>query len=270
MTTSSQPLPAATGPLPRFRGWTFRPRVSIQVASLVGGLAAWETIAQLELVEPLFLPKLSDILQDLWKLISSGQLNEHLWVSGQEFGAGILLAIAVGVALGLAMGTSQRVDRALIWWVSGFDAIPRIAFTPLLIVWFGIGLASKIVLVFLSALFPITLATAAGVRTTSRELLEMADSFGIPPDMRFRSVILPAAVPFIVTGIRLGIARGLVGIVVGELFAARAGIGYLLATAGASFSMVRVFAMVIVLAVAGITLTTLARALERRFDSWRA
>jgi NitT/TauT family transport system permease protein len=249
---------------------TSRPRISLQLVSFVGGLALWQAVSSSGVVDPLFLPRLSDILTDLWGLLSSGQLNEHLLTSGLEFGAGMLLALIVGIGVGVAMGASQRVDKVLIWWVSGLDATPRIAFAPLLIVWFGIGLESKMVLVFISALFPILLSTAAGVRTTSRELLEMADSFSLPRWMQFRSIVLPGAVPFVITGIRLGITRGLIGIVVGEMIASTKGVGWMLANASDTFNMVRVFSMIIVLAVVGVTLTTLARALERRFDSWRA
>jgi NitT/TauT family transport system permease protein len=247
-----------------------RPRASLQILSFVGGLLIWQGVTAAKLVDPLFLPKLTDILADLWGLLSSGRLTEHLVASGIEFGAGMLLALVVGIGVGVAMGASQRIDKVLIWWVSGLDATPRIAFAPMLIVWFGIGLESKMVLVFISALFPILLSTASGVRTTSRELLEMADSFSLPRLMQFRTIVLPGAVPFIITGIRLGITRGLIGIVVGEMIASTKGVGWMLANASDTFNMVRVFSMIIVLALVGVALTTAARALERRFDSWRA
>jgi NitT/TauT family transport system permease protein len=245
-------------------------RFGLQVVSIAGGLAAWQLVSSSGLVDPLFLPKLSDILADLWMLLSSGRLNEHLVASGIEFGVGMLLALVVGITVGVAMGASTRIDKLLIWWVSAFDATPRIAFAPLLIIWFGIQLESKMVLVFISALFPILLSTASGVRTTSRELIEMANSFSIPRAMQFRAIVLPGAVPFVITGIRLGITRGLIGIVVGEMIASTKGVGWMLANASDTFNMVRVFSMIIVLALVGVTLTTLARALERRFDSWRA
>ena len=263
--------PAAVGPASGvLRSRSFRPRISLQLVSIVGGLLSWQLISSSGFVDPLFLPKLSDILADLWNLLFSGKLNEHLVASGIEFGVGMLLALAVGISVGVAMGASTRIDKLLIWWVSGFDATPRIAFAPLLIIWFGIGLESKMVLVFISALFPILLSTASGVRTTSRELIEMANSFSIPRTMQFRAIVLPGAVPFVITGIRLGITRGLIGIVVGEMIASTKGVGYLLASASDTFNMVRVFSLIIILALVGVTLTTLARALERRFDSWRA
>ncbi len=246
------------------------PNSSLQVFSIVAGLGTWQLVASSGLVEPLFLPKLSDVLADLWNLISNGKLNQHLIASGIEFGVGMLLALVVGISVGIAMGASTTVDRLLVWWVSAFDATPRIAFAPLLIIWFGIGLESKMVLVFISGLFPILLSTASGVRTTSRELLEMANSFSVPRAMQFRAIILPGAVPFVITGVRLGISRGLIGIVVGEMIASTQGIGWMLSNASDTFNMVRVFALIIVLAFVGVTLTTLARWLERRFDSWRA
>jgi len=266
---ATAPAGAATASLGS-RLWARRPKSLLQLTSFVGGLLLWQAISSSGMVDPLFLPKLSDILADLWMLLSTGRLNEHLLTSGIEFGVGMLLALAVGIAIGVAMGASERIDKILIWWVSGLDATPRIAFAPLLIVWFGIGLESKMVLVFISALFPILLSTAVGVRTTSKELLEMANSFSLPRTMQFRSIVLPGAVPFVITGIRLGITRGLIGIVVGEMIASTKGVGWMLANASDTFNMVRVFSMIIVLALVGVALTTLARALERRFDSWRA
>lgn len=273
-TTTAAPSPAAQAAapsnitvLPKKRGL---PRFTLQLVSVVGGLALWQLVASSGLVRPIFLPKLSDVLADLWMLISTGKLNQHLIASGIEFGVGMALALAVGIVVGIAMGASARIDKLLIWWVSSLDATPRIAFAPLLIVWFGIGLESKMVLVFISGLFPILLSTASGVRTTSRELLEMAQSFSVPRWMQFRSIVLPGAVPFIITGVRLGITRGLIGIVVGEYLAATEGIGWMLSNATDTFNMVRVFALIIVLAFVGVTLTTMARWLERRFDSWRA
>ena len=266
----SAPTPAAQAAapsnitvLPRKRGL---PSWWLQAISVIAGLAAWQSIAMSGLVRPIFLPKLSDVLADLWMLISTGKLNQHLVASGLEFGVGMSLALVVGIVVGIAMGASTRVDKLLIWWVSSLDATPRIAFAPLLIVWFGIGLESKMVLVFISGLFPILLSTASGVRTTSRELREMAESFSVPRLMQFTAIVLPGAVPFIITGVRLGITRGLIGIVVGEYLAATEGIGWLLSNATDTFNMVRVFALIIVLAFVGVTLTTIARALERRFD----
>lgn len=271
-TPESAPAMAAAPPsnitvLPRKRGW---PRWSLQAVSVIAGLAAWQAVASSGLVRPLFLPKLSDVLADLWNLLSTGKLNQHLLASGIEFGVGMALALIVGIVVGIAMGASAKIDKLLIWWVSSLDATPRIAFAPLLIVWFGIGLESKMVLVFISGLFPILLSTASGVRTTSRELLEMAESFSVPRFMQFTAIVLPGAVPFIITGVRLGITRGLIGIVVGEYLAATEGIGWMLSNATDTFNMVRVFALIIVLAFFGVSLTTMARWLERRFDSWRA
>ena len=246
------------------------PRFTLQLISVVGGLSAWQLFAMSGIVPPLFLPKLSDVLVDLWNLVSTGKLNQPRLASGIEFGGGMLAALVVGIVVGIGMGASSRIDKLLVWWVSALDATPRIAFAPLLIIWFGIGLESKMVLVFISGLFPILLSTASGVRTTSRELLEMAESFSIPRLMQFRAIILPGAVPFIITGVRLGITRGLIGIVVGEMIASTQGIGWMLSNATDTFNMVRVFALIIVLAFVGVSLTTFARWLERRFDTWRA
>jgi NitT/TauT family transport system permease protein len=246
-----------------------RLRSSLTVISLLVGLGLWELVTALGLVDPLFLPRLSTVLADLWKLMATGELWHHLLISGGEFALGMVLAIVVGLIIGMLMGLWPVADDVLGWWINGMNSVPRIALTPLLVVWFGIGLSSKAALVFLGAFFPLALSTATGVRTVNRDLLQMARSFEASPRAQFQDVILPGALPFVLTGLRLAVARGLIGIVVGEMFAARGGVGYLLAQAGDTFNMVRVFSMVIVLAVVGIVLTTLATALERRFEAWR-
>jgi len=166
----------------------------------------------------------------------------------------------LGIAFGFAMANSVRWKQALQPWISGFYATPTIALAPLFILWLGIGIWSKVLVVIFLVLFPVTINTEAGLRTTSERLIEMLRSFGASPRQIFFKVSLPSAVPFILAGLKLGIGRGLIGVVVAELFGSRAGLGRLIAQSADAFNMPELFAGVIVLAVAGIAIPlTVAR-----------
>jgi NitT/TauT family transport system permease protein len=198
-----------------------------------------------------------------------GQLWEHLWVSSQEFAIGMAIAAVSGILIGFATGVVRILDLSLTPWLAWFYAVPRVALIPILLVWFGLGLESKIAIVTLMGFFPIALNAAAGARTVDRRLLEMAAAFSVPRLLVFRAVIIPSSVPYVLTGVRLGIGSGLIGVVVGELFASRAGLGFLLVQAGYTFNAPRIFAMVFVLSGIGLVLTLLTSTLERRFEAWR-
>lgn len=235
---------------------------------LVVVLLLWEAIPALGLVNPLLTSSPSRILRAAEWLFANGLWND-IAVSGFEFILGLGLAIAVGLPLGLALGQYPRLRASLDPFVSMLYATPRVALLPLIILWLGIGLMSKVAIVFLGAVFPIIVAVMTGVRTLDQVLLSCARSFGASDRQIFTSIALPGALPFILAGIRLGIGRGLVGIVVGELVAARAGIGFMMSRAGATFQTDKVFVGVLLLAGAGFLMNETVGRLERHFDAWR-
>jgi len=175
----------------------------------------------------------------------------------------------VGIPLGIATGWYRRLFYVLDPFISAFYATPRVALLPLIIIWVGIGIWSKIVVVFLGAVFPVLLNTLAAVRTTDARLLRAARSFGAGDLQVFRTIVLPGSVPFILTGLRLGAGRALVGVVVGELYAATAGVGFLIAVAGASFQTDKVLVGVLLITAAGVLSMEALTRLERRFEKWR-
>jgi len=158
--------------------------------------------------------------------------------------------------------------QALQPWVSGLYATPTVALAPLFILWFGIGIWSKVIVVISLVLFPVAINTEAGLRTTSDRLIEMLRSFGATPRQIFFKVSLPSAVPFILAGLKLGIGRGLIGVVVTEFFGSRAGLGRLISQSNDAFNMPELFAGVVVLAVAGIVMTAGFGWLEKRLVPW--
>jgi NitT/TauT family transport system permease protein len=236
--------------------------------SIVCGLALWEFLSRVVVANPLFLAAPSQIFGAIVSLAQSGELERHMAVSGAEFLIGYVIASLLGIALGLAMASSALAKQACQPWISGLYATPTIALAPLFILWFGIGIWSKVLVVIFLVLFPVTINTEAGLRTTSPRLIEMLRSFGATPRQIFLKVSLPSATPFILAGLKLGIGRGLIAVVVAELFGSRAGLGRLISQSADAFNMPELFAGVIVLAVAGIAMTAGFGWLERRLVPW--
>ena len=245
------------------------PRVYVAGAvSVLCGLLLWELASRLVVANALFLAAPSQIFAAIAALAESGELWRHISVSAVEFALGYAIASLLGVVIGFAMAESATMKRVLQPWISGLYATPTIALAPLFILWLGIGIWSKVLVVIFLVLFPVTINTEAGLRTTSERLIEMLRSFGASPRQIFFKVSLPSAVPFILAGLKLGIGRGLIGVVVAELFGSRAGLGRLIAQSADAFNMPDLFAGVIVLAAAGIMLTAGFGWLENRLVPW--
>jgi NitT/TauT family transport system permease protein len=236
--------------------------------SVGGGLLLWEVISRFVVANALFLAAPSQIAIAIYHLGRSGQLWHHIAVSGAEFAVGYVIACVLGIALGLAMASSPTFKQAAQPWVSGLYATPTIALAPLFILWFGIGIWSKVIVVISLVLFPVTINTEAGLRTTSERLIEMLRSFGASRRQIFFKVSLPSAVPFILAGLKLGIGRGLIGVVVAELFGSRAGLGNLISQSADAFNMPELFAGVVILAFAGIVMTAGFSKIEQRLVPW--
>jgi NitT/TauT family transport system permease protein len=236
--------------------------------SVLAGLLLWEFVSRVVVANPLFLAAPTQIIDAIVGLVRTGELWRHLSISAAEFALGYLIASALGIAAGLTMAHSAMAKQAMAPWVAGLYATPTIALAPLFILWFGIGIWSKVLIVVLLVFFPVVINTEAGLRTTSERLIEMLRSFGATPSQIFMKVSLPSAVPFILAGLKLGIGRGLIGVVVAELFGSRAGLGRLISASADGFNMPELFAAVVVLAIAGILMTAGFSWLEQRLVPW--
>jgi ABC-type nitrate/sulfonate/bicarbonate transport system permease component len=241
----------------------------IGAGSVMLFLVVWQAVASARLIPPLFLPGPLDIIDAFVVLFAQGQIWNDIWVSGQEVVVGYGLAVLIALPLGLLMGWYRRLNYALDPFINFFYSTPRVALLPLLILWLGIGIWSKIAVVFLGSFFPIVINTIAGVRNLDAGLIKTARSFGASDAQIFRTLALPGSVPFILAGLRLGVGHALIGVVVGELVAAQAGVGLMMAKAGATFQTSKVFAGLIIVAGAGIILTGILQRIERRFQAWK-
>jgi ABC-type nitrate/sulfonate/bicarbonate transport system permease component len=256
-------IPGQPGPLARYEGFL------IGSAAVLVFVAVWQVAAFRRVVPELFLPGPLDIANAFAAYVAKGQIWPDMWVSGQELIYGFGLSIVIGLPLGMLMGWYRRLNQALDPFVTFFYSIPRVALTPLLIIWFGIGINSKIAVVFLGAIFAIVINTAAGVRNLDPALIKAARSFGASDAQLFRTVVLPGSVPFILTGLRLGLGHALTGVVVGELVAAQLGVGLMMATAGATFQTSKVFVGLVIFATTGVVMTNILSRIEQRFQSWK-
>jgi NitT/TauT family transport system permease protein len=247
---------------------SFRRNHLAGILSVLGGLLLWELLSRLLVANALFLAAPTQIFAAIVRLAATGELWHHIGVSGLEFAIGYVIASVLGILLGLGMASSVRIKQIAQPWISGLYATPTIALAPLFILWFGIGIWSKVLVVIFLVLFPVTINTEAGLRTTSQRLIEMLRSFGATPRQIFFKISLPSATPFILAGLKLGIGRGLIAVVVAELFGSRAGLGRLISQSADAFNMPELFAGVIVLAAAGIAMTAAFSWLESRLVPW--
>ncbi len=218
----------------------------------------------------LFMPRPDDVLAQSIKLWSDGTMLKALGESLTVLLLGYLISAVTGIGLGIFLGGFRFASRVFDPFVNALNSTPGAAFIPLIVVWFGLYTEAKVVLVWNAAFFPILINTASGIANANRELVEMGRAFGADRRVLFRDVMLPDALPSILSGLRIGAAIATVGTVIAELTMAQSGLGGLLAQAGNRFQMDKYFAVVIVLMILGTAITATLRYAERRIGRWRA
>ncbi|HEX9145080.1 MAG TPA: ABC transporter permease [Candidatus Binatia bacterium] len=240
------------------------------IAAVFVFLIIWELVGNVyQLINPMFMSAPSLIFKAAVDLVRSGEIWNDLMISGIELFWGYLAAVVFGIPFGIMVGWYKRMSHIFDPFINAMNATPRVALLPLIIIWLGIGILSKVGIIFLGAVFSILINTRDGVKTTPYNLLTCARSFGASEWMVFKTVVLPSTIPFILTGLRLATGRALVGVMVGELYAATAGIGFMITVAGATFQTDKVFVGVGIFAISGMVLMEALTKLERRFDKWR-
>jgi len=244
-------------------------RLLFGIAGFVFVITVWEALSRAELIKKAVFSSPSLIWAAAARDISSGAIWPHLLVSAQEYFIGLALALIVAIPLGLLIGMFWRLNYLIDPWLSALYATPTIALVPLVILIFGIGIESKIVVVFFEAVIIITVATISGVKATEVKYHDLAQSFRASGWGRFLTVVLPSTVPYIITGTRLGVGRGVVGVVISEFIAANQGIGFYISLNGSLLQSARVYFGIVILGILGLVMGEMVRRLERRFDVWR-
>ena len=247
-----------------------------QEKKILGGLSVgifliiWELTGNVfQWINPMFMSAPSLIFKAGYEMFRSGEIYHDLYISGVELLGGYFLAVAVAIPFGIMVRWYKRLSYVFDPFINAMNATPRVALLPLIIIWLGIGILSKVGIIFLGAVFSILINTRDGVKTTPVNLLNAARSFGASEWMVFKAVVLPSTVPFILTGLRLAVGRALVGVLVGELYAATAGIGFMITVAGATFQTDKVFVGVLIFALSGMIGMEILTKIERKFDRWR-
>jgi NitT/TauT family transport system permease protein len=258
--------------LPGRRAWQWLEPLLLGAGSIIALLVVWELIPHLVTLSAgtrLFFTTPSQIAGTLWTMFASGTIWTPLGVSASGFALGLGLAILVGLPLGVLIGRSQILNAMLDPFITAFNATPRLVFLPLIVLWLGLGLWSKVVIVFIGALFPILINTYEGVRNADKLLINVVRSFGAKEWDIARMVVVPNALPYIVAGLRLAIGRAVLGVVVAEFFGSEAGLGVIMVQAAGRYQVDIVFAGLIVFAALSLIMTGLVQLLENRLARWR-
>lgn len=253
------------------RFFSQRPRKEIVrgCISICAGVLIWEILARLTLENELLIPPPSSVLSSFWRLAVSGQLNKHFAATLIEFTYGFSTATIIGIILGYLMGMHRWFDEIMDPWIAALYSIPIITVVPLIIIWFGIGMVSKVIVVFKITAVAIILNTAAGIKNLDPVWLELAKSLRLSHWETSYKIRFPGALPYIVTGMRLGVGRALLGVIVAELMAANAGLGYLLRDSSETWDSPKLFVTVTLLAVIGLVSFNLIKRLEQKIAPWR-
>lgn len=241
---------------------------TLRLLSLITLGAAWEIAGRTGNTR--LLPPLSKVMSAWFDLLLTGQLFQALSVSLQALTLGFILSVLFGVPLGLLMGRYRRLESFLDIYMTALLTVPMISFIPFLVIAFGLGLQSRVWIVFLFAFVIIAINTTAGVRNVDPTLTEMAKSFGAKESELFMKIILPAALPMIMAGVRLGMGRAVLGMVTSEMILAVVGFGAMLMTFGASFNSPGLFATLLTIVLLAVALLALIQYLDRRLTPWRS
>lgn len=236
-------------------------------ASIALGLVAWEALDR-SISNPLILVGPARIWSAMIDLAFRGELWRHVQVTFTEFLLGFLLGVGIGIAAGVLMALSRAAREILNPWVTMTYNAPIILLAPVFITALGVGMASKVAIVFIGAVYPVLFNTYAAITTVDARLVEAVRAFGGTRWQIFFKVSVPSALPLVMTGLRLSVGRAIIGAIVSEFFGSKAGIGHLITAASEAFRTAEAFVGVVLLALAGCTIFESLKALERRVAPW--
>jgi NitT/TauT family transport system permease protein len=242
--------------------------VAIRVASLVSVLAIWQIGGAN--IDPVLFTTPSAITVAAIEMIRSGELWAYLWPSLVVLAIGLTLAAVVGTGVGLLLARFWMLDIALGVYITFLYSIPSVALVPLIVLWAGFETTAKVLILFLFAFFPMAINTYQGVKNVDPKLIEVGRAFRCTERQLWSNIVLPGALPFIVTGLRLAVGRGLIGMVLADLYTAISGIGYLIVRTASTYQVDKMFVPIMTLGLLGVTLTAILRFVEIRVAPWTA
>jgi taurine transport system permease protein len=261
--------------LPRrvWLSWPFSRQITLSAATLLVVLAIWWAVTALKLIAPLFLPAPYQVFHQLLTIASAqgfmdATLWQHLAASLTRIVIALLAAVVIGVPIGILMGLNETARGILDPLIELYRPVPPLAYLPLMVIWFGIGETSKILLIYLAIFAPVALSALAGVKSAQQVRIRAAQALGGSRWQVLWYVILPGALPEILTGVRIGLGVGWSTLVAAELIAATRGLGFMVQSAGEFLATDVVLAGIAVIALIAFTLEVGLRALQRRLTPW--
>ncbi len=248
-----------------------RRRLILRVLQVLFGVAMigfWQ-FASGTLVDPFFISSPADVIKTLWRWVTDGTLATHLWITLYATFSGFGIGAVVGFTLGFLFGRWDAIATIFDPYVTALYCLPKIALAPLFIMWFGIGIESKIAMSAVIVFFLVFLNTFGGVRDVSQIYINAVRIMGANEWQLLRVVILPSAAAWVLTGLKVSVPYALIGAVVGEFMSSNRGIGFLIAQASGIFDTAAVFAGLVVLAVAGASISAVLKRVETHVLRWR-
>jgi NitT/TauT family transport system permease protein len=242
--------------------------LAIRVASLTTALLIWQWGGSQ--IDPILFTTPSKVAVAAYNMILSGELWTYLWPSLKVLAYGFTLAAIVGTAIGLLLARFWFLDVALTVYITFLYSIPSVALVPLVVLWAGFEQTAKIIILFMFAFFPMVINTYQGVKAVDPKLIEVGRAFRCSERQLWFNIVIPAALPFIVTGLRLALGRGLIGMVLADLYTAISGIGYLIVRTASTYQVDKMFVPIVTLGLLGVTLTALLRVAEKYVAPWTA
>ena len=242
--------------------------IAIRVVSVAIVLGLWEMLGNR--IDPVLFTKPSLVAVAAVQMVMSGELWNYLAPSLVVLAIGLSLAGIIGIAVGLTLARFWVVDVALGVYITFLYSIPSVALVPLIVLWTGYETTAKVVILFLFAFFPMAINTYQGVKNVDPKLVEVGRAFRCSEGQLWVNIVLPGALPFIVTGLRLAVGRGLIGMVLADLYTAISGVGYLIVRTASTYQVDKMFVPIVTLGLLGVTLTALLRVLERWVAPWTA
>jgi len=258
--------------------WDRYGTMAVTVLNLTCFFLLWEAFARSGMINQVFFPTASGMLTTLFEgltssappdAVISGQIIDHLLYTLRTLSIGIALACIIGIPSGLLMGGNRYVERILSPYVWGLASLPRIALVPLFILFMGFTVKMQITIVTMAAMFPIIINAWSGVKTTEKSLISAAKTFGASRRQIYAHVILPYTLPFIVSGVQQGIGRGLVGVIIAEIFGGSSGLGFLITRAADTFNSELMYAVLLLLVIVSLSFIKITKMIEAYIAPWR-
>lgn len=246
------------------RVFSRKQRWLFSIANLTAFLVIWQLIATYGSVPTLFMPSVTDVFRELQEMSAEGILWSNLGISLSIYLVGMVISLAIAIPAGLLIGGIPILDKALSTYVWALYTMPRIVLMPIIILWVGINDAARIWIIVLSAVPATLVVIMDGIKTVDNSLLRAAKSFGASRTQLFLKVVVPSTVPFVATGVRMGVSRGLLGLFIGELFTADNGIGYIITLAQKTFNSAQTYAMLLVFVLFCVAMVGATQVLERK------